>query len=67
MVKVKKAICTNWDDVPVFIDLPYLSNLLGVTYDRVKTMAQNGEIPAKKIGKLWRIKKEDLLKWYENL
>jgi excisionase family DNA binding protein len=56
---------TNWERVPIVFDLSYAAALLGVSLDWLHKLAQRGQFPAFKIGKLWRVKKEDLLEYIE--
>lgn len=63
-MKAKKTI-TNWDEVPLYMDLPYLSMLFGFSVDCLKKKAQAGILPAVKMFDEWRISKEDAKKYYE--
>ena len=56
---------TSWDDVPLYMDLPFLSRLFGFSLDCLKKKAQAGVLPAAKICNEWRISKEDAQKYYE--
>jgi len=62
---MKQKPVTNWDDVPVIIDPVYVARLLGVTPTRVREMCRKEQIPNTKLGKLWRISKEDLRNYME--
>ncbi len=53
MVKI-----TNWEQLPVVLDLHTVALVLGVTDVTVKHWIYDGTIKAKKIGKLWRFDKE---------
>ena len=57
---------TNWDDVPLFMDLPYAARLFGISVDCLKKKAQKGIVPAAKIFDQWRISKEDAQQYYES-
>lgn len=57
---------TAWERVPVVFDLSYAAALLGVSLDRIRKLAQRGEFPAFKVGKLWRVNKTDMLTYIEN-
>jgi len=39
---------------------------LQVSRDSIYRMAQKGEIPASKVGNLWRFKKEEIDEWMKN-
>ncbi|TQI66227.1 helix-turn-helix domain-containing protein [Clostridium sp. KNHs216] len=56
---------TAWERVPVVFDLPYAATLLNVSLDRIRKLAQRGEFPAFKIGKLWRVNKADMLDYID--
>lgn len=56
----------NWDAVPVVVDLPYVACIFGVSVECLKKWSQNGEFPAFKAGKLWRVNKADLIDYIEN-
>ena len=57
---------TNWDDVPVIIDVPYAARLLGFTVDVMTRKCQKGLFPAHKVFNKWRIRKEDLIELVQN-
>ena len=56
---------TAWERVPVVFDLSYAAVLLGVSLDRIRKLAQRGEFPAFKVGKLWRVNKTDMLDYID--
>ena len=56
---------TNWDKVPVFFDLAYAATLLGLSLDSLHKLCQRGQFPAFKVGKLWRVRKCDLVAYIE--
>jgi excisionase family DNA binding protein len=56
---------TAWERVPVVMDLSYAAVLLGVSLDRLRKLAQRGEFPAFKVGKLWRVNKTDMLSYIQ--
>ena len=61
-----KDLITSWSDVPIIIDLPFASDLLGLTVAQLKKKSRNGTFPAFKIGeRSWRVKKDDLLSWID--
>ena len=63
----KNRIITNWDEVPVIFDIPYAAVILGVTSEYLQQLARKDEFPAFKVGREWRIEKEDFRKYLENL
>lgn len=60
-----RKIVTDWNAVPVIMDLAYASVLLGRTPESLKQLAQKGMLPAFKLGAEWRIDKDDLKKYIE--
>lgn len=62
----KQKIITNWDDVPLYMDLPYLSMLFGFSVECLKKKAQTGTLPASKMFGEWRVSKDDARDYYES-
>jgi len=60
-----KAV-TNWDKVPLFVDLAYVSAVIGICTETLKKMARSGEFPACKYGRQWRVEKSDWQAFNEN-
>lgn len=60
-----QKIETDWNRVPVIFDLAYAASLLGISLDRIHRLAQHGQFPAFRVGKLWRVRKDDLLAYIE--
>lgn len=56
---------TNWDKVPVIFDLAYAATLLGISLDSLHKQCQKGLFPAFKVGKLWRVNKDDLMTYID--
>lgn len=63
--KSKNKYVTNWDDVPVVIDLPYVAHLLGCSRENARRMCQRGDIKAFKVGDMWRVRKEAVFEYME--
>lgn len=63
---MKQRPIVNWDEVPLFMDLPKLSVLFGFSVDCLKKKAQDGTLPAAKIFGEWRVSKEDARNYYES-
>ena len=57
----KNNYVTNWDEIPVIIDPPYVAHLLGCSRENVRKMCQSGKLKAFKVGDMWRIRKDDLI------
>ena len=53
---------TTWNDVPIVMDLPMASRIVGLSYECLKKRAQRGDFPAYKEGKQWRVNKAALRK-----
>ena len=49
-----------------WMTLEEVAQYLKVSKDSIYRLAQKGEIPASKIGNLWRFKKEEIDKWMKN-
>ena len=62
----QSQIITNWDQVPVVIDLPFASRILGQNIETLKKKSQRGEMPgAFKLGRDWRVAKDALRNYVE--
>ncbi|WOC33432.1 MULTISPECIES: helix-turn-helix domain-containing protein [Caproicibacterium] len=60
-----RKVETDWHRVPVIFDLSYAAALLGISLDCIHKLAQQGRFPAFKVGKLWRVRKDDLTAYIE--
>jgi len=49
-----------------WMTLEETAEYLQVSRDSIYRMAQKGEIPASKVGNLWRFKKEEIDEWMKN-
>lgn len=58
-----KNIVKNWNELPVFIDVNLAACLFGLNKRTVQKLCQTGDLPAFKVNKSWRLKKEELEKW----
>lgn len=58
----KKKHATAWDEVPVVLDVPYVSVLLGLHPNTVTRLLRTGELKGFKFGNQWRISKESVMK-----
>ena len=56
----KQKYVTDWSQVPVVVDVPYVSILLGMHPKTIEKHIRDGTIKAFKVGKFWRIRKETL-------
>ena len=55
----------SWDEVPLFVDIPFCSKLLGICCETIRQKCANGKIRALKTDAGWRISKETLMEFYE--
>lgn len=60
----KQPFVTSMADVPVFVDVPYISHLLQIHENTIRRLIQKGCIKATKIGKVWRIPKTEIERMY---
>ena len=58
----RQHMITNWDDVPVVMDLAMVGRLLGMNYVTLKSHCAKGKIPAVKVGGSWRVNKQQLMR-----
>ena len=58
----RQHMITNWDDVPVVMDLTMAARVLGITERHLAVQCREGTFPACKIGRFWRINKRDLMR-----
>jgi len=57
---------TNWNQIPVIIDLALACVILGRNYECLKKDAQKGKFPAFKNGdRKWSVSKDDLMSWID--
>ena len=56
----------SWDEVPLLLSSQEVADFLGVHMQTVKKLITQKEIPAKKVGRAWRITKDDLKQYMEN-
>ena len=58
---MKSRPITNWDQVPIIMDIPMVARILGYHPERIRQLIKLNKIPAYKIGQSWRIEKQDLI------
>lgn len=57
----KRTYPTSWKDVPIVVDVPYVSILLGLHPNTVKKYIRQGRLKAmNNVGKGWIVNKSDL-------
>lgn len=64
-MKKAKRFITSLSEIPLFVDVPYLCELLELQPDTIRKRIQNGSIKAAKIGRTWRIPKSEVERLYE--
>lgn len=57
----RTAFVYDWGKVPVLVDVPLACAILGVSESGIKRLCASGEIPARKVGRMWRINRADLM------
>ena len=60
----KQKFITSLEDIPVFVDVPYICDLLQLHENTVRRLIQNGSIKAAKIGRTWCIPKNEIERIY---
>lgn len=48
-----------------FLTPEFISSVFQIPIQQVQKLARKKEIPAIKVGRLWRFREEDILKWIE--
>lgn len=61
MKKNAKKLIYSWDEIPLILDIAYLTTLLGCSREKIRMECQSGRLPAFKIGDMWRVRKDDLI------
>lgn len=55
----------SWEELPVICTCADVAHLLFCTVEQVQRMAARGDLPAFRLGKEWRLRKEDVLAYIE--
>lgn len=61
-----KHFITSLDEIPLFVDVPYLCELFQLTPDSIRKKLQSGSIKGAKIGANWRIPKSEIIRIYND-
>lgn len=64
-MRKKLTYIRDWSELPVLMTLEQCAAVLNCTYENVRLLVKHGELPARKIGKSWRVNKEALKKMFE--
>lgn len=54
-----------WEKIPVIFSLAYAACLLDMNPERLRILAHDGQFPAFKAGKNWKVEKEKLRAWID--
>lgn len=60
---MKKPVFTNYDELPLLLNVKQLADLLGVSYSSAYELIQEDDFPSLHIGKRIVVPKEELRKW----
>lgn len=52
---------TNWEQLPLILDVPQVACLLRLHPNTVTKLCRKGELKGRKIGKEWRINKSSVI------
>jgi excisionase family DNA binding protein len=53
----------KWDEVPIIMGTEDAAGVLDVHVNTIKNLVKNGELPHFNVGRVWRFRKEDLMKF----
>lgn len=62
-IKTKQRPPTTWAREAPILDADRVALLLGITVVQVRNLARAGELPAFKVGSLWRFEKSALMRF----
>lgn len=60
---MKKPVFTNYDELPLLLNVKQLADLLGVSYSSAYELIHEDDFPSLHIGKHIVVPKEELRKW----
>ena len=55
----------KWEDLPLVLTVEETAQVLRVTAKLITEMCRKGELPAVKVGRAWRIKRDDVLAYLQ--
>lgn len=61
MNPIKKTYIPDLNGLPYMLSLEMVAGLTGLSYETIKKHCRNGTLKACKIGREWRISKDDFL------
>lgn len=59
------ATYKSWDDAPAILSAQETADLLGIHLNTAKKLLADGEIPGFKLGRVWKVDKVELRRWFE--
>ncbi|MBR1392660.1 MAG: helix-turn-helix domain-containing protein [Ruminococcus sp.] len=59
-----RGYITSLDEVPLFVDVAYICNLLQLQPDTIRKRLQEGSLKGVKVGAVWRIPKTEIERLY---
>lgn len=58
---------TSWDPLPMIMDLPLASQIVGLNPEYLRKLSKSGKFPGYQISKnSWRVDKNDLMEWLKS-
>lgn len=60
----KRTFITSLSEVPLFVDVPFICDMMQLHPNTVRKMIRDGRIKAARIGKTWRIPKSEIERIY---
>ncbi len=64
-MKSKKRIISNWDALPVIMDIEMVALIFNVTTVTIKNWIYTGELVGRKVGRKWFFDKEYIQSLFE--
>jgi len=55
-----RKVFKSWNELPLVLDLATAAIVLGLNYENAAKLAQQGKLPAFKVGRLWKMSKAAL-------
>jgi excisionase family DNA binding protein len=55
----------RWDDLPDVLTVKQAADYLRLNFNTVKRLLSQGKLPGRKVGRQWRIDKDDLKRYLE--
>lgn len=67
MTKNRQYKAYIWDEVPLFVDLQYIADLLKCSTRLLRMEIKSGKLKACKVGKMYRVNKDDLIAYTQKV